>query len=122
MQDESLTPIKRVEIALRKFGRMSDSEIVTPLNVAEDVVKLLPEDVFSYGPVLDIASKQGEFAIALLKRHGIEASDKIYSVCTSWLAYEFTRKVYNLLSLPIDHIFDAFTSYDLIKKTTIRTT
>ena len=46
MQDESLTPIKRVEIALRKFGRMSDSEIVTPLNVAEDVVKLLPEDVF----------------------------------------------------------------------------
>ena len=116
MQDESLTPIKRVEIALRKFGRMSDSEIVTPMNVADDVVKLLPEDVFSYGPVLDIASKQGEFAIALLKRHGIEASDKIYSVCTSWLAYEFTRKVYNLLSLPIDHIFDAFTSYDLIKK------
>lgn len=116
MQDESLTPIKRVEIALRKFGRMSDSEIVTPLNVAEDVVKLLPEDVFSYGPVLDIASKQGEFAIALLKRHGIEASDKIYSVCTSWLAYEFTRKVYNLLSLPIDHIFDTFTSYDLIIK------
>ena len=116
MQDESLTHIKRVEIAMRKFGRMSDSEIVTPLNVADDVVKLLPETVFSYGPVLDIASKQGEFAIALLKRHGIEASDKIYSVCTSWLAYEFTRKVYNLLSLPIDHIFDAFTSYDLIKK------
>ena len=33
----------------------------TPLNVADDVVKLLPENVFSYGPVLDIASKQGEF-------------------------------------------------------------
>lgn len=116
MQDESLTPIKRVEIAMRKFGRMSDSEIVTPLNVAEDVVKLLPEDVFSYGPVLDIASKQGEFTIALLKRYGKEVSHKIYSVCTSTLAYEFTRKVYTLLSLPIDHIFDAFTSYDLIKK------
>ncbi|MBD5229475.1 MAG: hypothetical protein HDS69_05495 [Bacteroidales bacterium] len=116
MQDESLTPIKRVEIAMRKFGRMSDSEIVTPLNVAEDIVKLLPKDVFSHGPVLDIASKQGEFTIALLKRYGIEASDKIYSVCTSRLAYEFTRKVYNLLSLPFDHIFDTFTSYDLIKK------
>ncbi len=116
MQDDSLTPIKRVEIAMRKFGRMSDSEIVTPLNVADDVVKLLPEDVFSYGPVLDIASKQGEFTIALLKRYGNEASHKIYSVCTSTLAYEFTRKVYTLLSLPIDHIFDTFTSYDLIKK------
>jgi hypothetical protein len=31
------------------------------------------------------------------------------------LAYEFTRKVYSLLSLPTDHIFNSFTSYDLIK-------
>lgn len=116
MRDDGLTPIERVETAMRKFGRMSDSEIVTPLNVADDVVKLLPENVFSYGPVLDIASKQGEFTIALLKRYGKEVLDKIYSVCTSTLAYEFTRKVYKLLSLPIDHIFDTFTSYDLIKK------
>lgn len=116
MRDNSLTSIKRVETAMRKFGRMSDSEIVTPLNVADDVVKLLPENVFSYGPVLDIASKQGEFAIALLKRYGKEVLDKIYSVCTSTLAYEFTRKVYKLLSLPIDHIFDTFTSYDLLRK------
>lgn len=116
MRDDGLTPIKRVETAMRKFGRMSDSEIVTPLNVADDVVKLLPKNVFSYGPVLDIASKQGEFTIALLKRYGKEVLDKIYSVCTSTLAYEFTRKVYKLLLLPIDHIFDTFTSYDLIKK------
>ncbi len=116
MRDDSLTPIMRVEIAMRKFGRMSDSEIVTPLNVAYDVVELLPENVFSYGPVLDIASKQGEFTIALLKRYGNGVLDKIYSVCTSTLAYEFTRKVYKLLSVPIDHIFDTFTSYDLIKK------
>ena len=116
MRDERLTPIKRVEVAMRKFGRMSDSEIVTPLNVADNVVKLLPETVFSDGPVLDIASKQGEFTIALLKRYGNVVSDKIYSVCTSQLAYEFTRKVYKLLSLPIDHIFNTFTSYDLIKK------
>ncbi|MDE5595650.1 MAG: Eco57I restriction-modification methylase domain-containing protein [Muribaculaceae bacterium] len=116
MRDESLTPIKRVEIAMRKFGRMSDSEVVTPLNVAGEVVKLLPDDVFSHGPILDIASKQGEFTIALLNRYGNAIADKIYSVCTSKLAYEFTRKVYKLLSLPIDHIFDTFTSYDLIKE------
>lgn len=116
VRDESLEPIKRVEIAMRKFGRLSDSEIVTPLNVAEDVVKLLPENVFSYGPVLDIASKQGEFTIALLKRYGLEISDMVYSVCTSKLTYEFTRKVYNLLSISVSHIFDSFTSYDLIKQ------
>ena len=45
MRDNSLLPIKRVEIAMRKFGRMSESEIVTPLNVADDMVNLLPDDV-----------------------------------------------------------------------------
>ena len=73
MRDNKLEPIERVEVAMRKFGRLSDSEVVTPLNVADDMVKLLPEDVFSQGPVLDIASKQGEFAIALLKRYGNQA-------------------------------------------------
>ncbi len=116
VRDNQLEPIARVEVAMRKFGRMSDSEIVTPLNLADDVVKLLPDNVFLHGPVLDIASKQGEFTIALLKRFGTSISDKIYSVCTSKLAYEFTRKVYDLLSLPIDHIFDKITSYDLLKK------
>lgn len=116
VHDDKLEPINRVEIAMRKFGRMSDSEILTPLNVTEDVIKLLPDDVFSYGPILDIASKQGEFTVALLNRFGNTAENKIYSVCTSKLAYEFTRKVYKLLSLPVEHIFDSFTSYDLIKK------
>ncbi len=114
--DEGKSPLEKVKIALTKFGRMSESEIVTPLKVAEDMVNLLPDDVFSYGPVLDIASKQGEFTIALLNRYGYEVSEKIYSICTSKLAYEFTRKVYSLLSLPIEHIFDSFTSCDLIDK------
>ncbi len=116
MRDDSLLPHDRVEIAMRKFGRMSVSEIVTPLKVAGDVVKLLPDNVFTHGPILDIASKQGEFTIALINRFGNQASDKVYSVCTSSLAYEFTRKVYKLLSLPIDHVFDSITSYDLIAK------
>lgn len=114
--DENKTPLKKVKTALTKFGRMSVSEVVTPLSVAEKMVKLLPDDIFRYGPILDIAAKQGEFAIALFNRFGDSISDKIYSVCTSKLAYEFTRKVYKLLSLPIDQIYDSFTSYDLIKR------
>ena len=116
MRDDTMTPMMRAEVAMHRFTRLSDSEIVTPLNVADDMVSLLPDDVFSKGPVLDIAAKQGEFAIALFKRYGKEAADKIYSVCTSKPAYEFTRKVYSLLSMPVDHIFSAFTSYDLIKQ------
>lgn len=116
MRDDTMTPMMRAEVAMHRFTRLSDSEIVTPLNVADDMVGLLPDDVFSKGPVLDIAAKQGEFAIALFKRYGKEAADKIYSVCTSKPAYEFTRKVYSLLSMPVDHIFSDFTSYDLIKQ------
>jgi len=114
--DNQKEPLERVKVALTKFGRMSESEIVTPGHVADEMVRLLPDTVFSKGPVLDIASKQGEFTIALLRRYGSSVSDKIYSVCTSPLAYEFTRKVYKMLSLPIGHIFDSFTSYDLIKR------
>lgn len=114
--DDSKTPLEKVKIALTKFGRMSDSEIVTPMEVADKMVNMLPDDVFEKGPVLDIAAKQGEFAVALLKRYSGDVSDKIYSVCTSKLAYEFTRKVYKLLSMPTNHIFESFTSYDLIKR------
>ena len=106
--------LEKVKTALTKFGRISESEIVTPQIIADEMVALLPDNLFSKGPVLDIASKQGEFTIALLKRFGKDFAENIYSVCTSKLAYEFTRKVYKLLSLPVEHIFDSFTSYDLI--------
>ncbi|MGM9847267.1 MAG: Eco57I restriction-modification methylase domain-containing protein [Muribaculaceae bacterium] len=115
--DENKEPMKRVEVALTKFSRMSESEIVTPAKVADDVVAILPDDVANGGNILDIASKQGEFTAALIRRFGIDIGKNIYSVCTSGLAYEFTRKVYKLLSLPTNHIYDSFTSYDLIKQT-----
>lgn len=115
-REMSGTPIENAKFALQKFGRMSESEVVTPAHIADDMVALLPEDVFTKGPVLDIASKQGEFTIALIKRYGNSVGDKIYSICTSMLAYEFTRKIYELLSLPVSHIFDKFTSFDIIQK------
>ena len=115
-REMSGTPIEKAKFAMQKFGRMSESEIVTPALIADDMVALLPDDVFSKGPVLDIASKQGEFTIALIKRYGVSIGDKIYSICTSMLAYEFTRKVYELLSLPVDHIFYNFTSSEIIQK------
>lgn len=115
-REMSGAPIEKARFALQKFGRMSESEVVTPAHIADDMVALLPDDVFAKGPVLDIASKQGEFTIALIKRYGNSVGDKIYSVCTSKLAYEFTRKIYELLSLPVSHIFDKFTSFDILQK------
>ncbi len=116
IRDTTKSPLQKVELLLKKFDRMSDSEIVTPQKVAQEMVDILPDDALANGPILDIASKQGEFAIALLRRFGAKASTKIYSICTSRIAYEFTRKVYKLLSMPIDNIFSSFTSFDLLIK------
>lgn len=117
IRDAVLRPIERVEVAMRKFGRLSDSEIVTPASVADEMMSILPfeeldekEDV----KFLDIASKQGEFSIALCRRFGEKVKARLYAIPTSTLAYEFTRKIYTLLGVPIENIFTDFTSYDLI--------
>lgn len=115
LSDETYTSVERVERALQKFGRLSSSEIVTPSNVADDMVALLPKDKLNKNSkFLDIASKQGEFACALYKRFGDKIRDNIYAVPTSNLTYEFTRKVFELLGIPVKNIFSDFNSYDLI--------
>ncbi|WP_288351511.1 Eco57I restriction-modification methylase domain-containing protein [Bacteroides caecimuris] len=117
VRDKSLQPIERVEVAMRKFGRLSDSEVVTPAKVADEMVSILPfEELDAKGDAkfLDIASKQGEFTIALYKKFGDKAKEYIYAIPTSALTYEFTRKAYKLLEMPVENVFADFTSYDLI--------
>lgn len=116
VRDDSLKSIKRVEVAMRKFGRLSDSEVVTPAKVADEMVAILPFDELNAkedAKFLDIASKQGEFTIALYKKFG-DKTKNIYAIPTSSLTYEFTRKTYKLLEMPVENVFADFTSYDLI--------
>ena len=44
--DETVEPMQRATVAIRKFGRISDSEITTPENVATDMNNLIPDDCF----------------------------------------------------------------------------
>lgn len=118
IRDEKMAPIRRAEVALTQFGRMSDSEIVTPRNIAADMIAMLPRmkniDEVKF---LDIASKQGEFAYAIYNRFAREedvVKNNIYSLPTSSLCYEFTRKIYKLLGMPVENIVADFTTYDLI--------
>jgi len=113
-KDGELSPLDRARTALRRFSRLSESEITTPPNIASDMVNLLPDDCSSAMLFLDVASKQGEFVIALVERFGEEVKQNIWSLPTSGAAYEFTRKVYEFLEMPVDHIFCDFTAYDLI--------
>lgn len=115
MRDGSLTPMKRVEVAMAKFGRLSSSEVVTPQSVALDMINALGEEaVTGTTKILDIASKQGEFTRALISKYGEEIGKSIYALPTSSVSYEFTRKVYTLLGLDIKHIISRFTTYDLL--------
>lgn len=115
LNDTTHKPQERLEIALQKFGRLSDAEVVTPSEVADKMVALLPE-LGANDKVLDIASKQGEFACALYRRYGNKILNNVYSLPTSSLAYEFTYKVYRLLDMPTQHIISTFTAFNLISK------
>ena len=67
---------------------------------------------------MDIAAKQGEFVYAVFKKFGKAVANNFYSIPTSKIAYEFTRKVYKLLELDVNLIEASYTSYDLIRENT----
>ena len=115
INDEKLHPAERVNIAMQKFGRLGDSQIVTPTSVADEMVNLLPEECADMR-ILDIASKEGEFAAALYRRFGESIKGNVYSLPTSKITYEFTLKVYKLLGMPAENVISTFTSYDLINE------
>lgn len=113
---KKITP-KEIGTALKKMSRLSVSEVVTPDNVAMELVNNLPDDICASDKFLDIASKTGEFANALLQKYGEKIKKNVYSIPTSGVTYECTRKIYKLLGLPVEHIYSDFTSYDLIDTT-----
>lgn len=115
--DPSISPIERASNAMKKFSRLSDSEIITPEFVTDKIINALPAKAIDKNTLLlDIASKQGEFVYALYKKFGKEVANKFYSIPTSKIAYEFTRKVYKLLELDVKLIETNYTSYDLISE------
>lgn len=114
--DTAISPIERASNAMKKFSRLSDSEIVTPEIVTEKIIDGLPFKAIEKSTLLlDIASKQGEFVYAVYKKFGKGIASNFYSIPTSKIAYEFTRKVYKLLDLNINLVEANYTAYDLIK-------
>lgn len=115
--DTSISPIERASNAMKKFSRLSDSEIVTPEIITDKIIDGLPNKAIDKSIfILDIASKQGEFVYAVYRKFGKEIANNLYSIPTSKIAYEFTRKVYKLLELNVDHIETKYTAYDLISE------
>lgn len=124
--DSTIEPLKRALISIKKFNRMSESEIITPSKVCDKMVSLLTEQdlkeiVENQDKFLDIASKSGEYTVSLYNRltsglgysHEI-VKDLFYSIPTSSIAYEFTRKFYEILGLNVENIAIYYNAYDLI--------
>ena len=119
MQDADLRPLDRAKIAIKKFTRISDSEVVTPRYMANELVSYLPQDKLNGNTTfLDIASKQGELAISLLEAYPNipDIKNNIYAIPTSHITYELTRKIYELLEIPIDNVIKDYFSADFIGK------
>lgn len=118
--DKSITPIERASNAMKKFSRISDSEIVTPVTVTEKIIDRIPlKEITKTTLLLDIASKQGEFLYAIYKRFGKDVAKNFYSIPTSSIAYEFTRKIYKLLELDVNHVEEKYSAYDLLNENKI---
>tara|TARA_B100001059_G_C17836263_1_gene588361 strand:- start:595 stop:4509 length:3915 start_codon:yes stop_codon:yes gene_type:complete len=118
-RDKLLNPIERATLAMKKFARVSVSEIVMPTKIADDLVELIPAGKINKDSIiLDLTSKQGELAVAVYKAYHKtlpNLMNNIYSITTSTLAYELTRKVYESLGIPLKNILD-FNSFDLINE------
>ena len=124
--DNTIDKIDRAMIAVNKFDKLSLSEIVTPQNICNNMIEQIDKDdliniVNNNGKILDIASKEGEFTLALYKKlveFGIDIEhirNCLYAIPTSTVAYEFTRKIFEILDLKVENISYKFNSYDLLE-------
>lgn len=100
---------EKLAVALKKFNRMGNDEVVTPAKVAKLLFEktLKQKHVNAKTKFLDVASKQGEFSIALLKFYQNKVcKENIYAIATSSIGYELTRKVFSLFDINTDQIFE----------------
>lgn len=124
--DDSVEPIARASVSVQKFGKLGESEVITPKHICKDMIGIIDDAdlraVIEKGnKVLDIAGKAGEFALAVFEKYVALGYDKealknaIYTIPTSGITYEFTRMIYEILGLNIDNIASQFTSYSLLE-------
>ena len=102
-----------IKTALRQLNRLSSSEVTTKEDIAVQMVKLFPKDVTANSRFLNYAGKTGEFEYALCQRYGDIVKPNIYTIPTSGVTYECTRKMFKMLDIPLGNILP-YNSYDLI--------
>lgn len=124
--DDSVDPVARASVSVQKFGKLGESEVITPKHICKDMIGMIDEAdlravVDNGNKVLDIAGKAGEFALAIFEKYIALGYDKealkdtIYTIPTSGITYEFTHMIYEILGLNVDNIASKFNSYSLLE-------
>lgn len=124
--DDTLNPAEKASVAINKFGKLGDAIVVTPSNICDDMVSLIPDETYTAlsqtnGKVLDIAGTAGEYAVALYKKMcalGVSedvVKNSIYTIPKSSVCYELTRKLYEMLGLNTANIAKEFVATDLLE-------
>lgn len=127
LADDTVSPSEKLSRAIKSFGRISESEVFTPKWVSDLMIDKVLEEIdpeSAVPKIIDLTSKSGIYLLSAydsLVNKGIKpelAKNTVYAVTTSPIAYEFTRKVYELMGFPTDHIMDIdhLSSYKLIEK------
>ena len=123
--DDSVDPVTRASVSVQKFGKLGESEVITPKHICKDMIDMIDDAdlravMDSGNKMLDIAGKAGEFALTIFEKYIALGYDKkalkdaIYTIPTSGITYEFTRMIYEILGLNVDNIASKFTSYSLL--------
>lgn len=112
---KSLSVEEKVKILLTKFGRISENEVVLPNHIAKDMMTLVFDNTDNIDDkiILDISSKNAEIAVATNNIDPNKAKNVI-SLPSSPTSYEFTRKMYSVMGLPLENVISDFTTFDLI--------
>lgn len=120
--DDSKEFAHRAKLAVRKFNSFGEAEVMTPNHVVSAMIDSVGRGKIratldAGGHILDIASKTGEFALAIVEDYINNGGDinkirkSIYSIPTSFFTYEFVLKTYRLIGLD-ESCIAHFTAYD----------
>lgn len=130
--DNSVSQYEKVSRSIKSFKRISENEVFTTKEVAEKMIDKLFEEIdftnFDTSPkrFIDFTSRSGIYLVVLFEKlleKGISpkiAKNNLYAVATSPIAYEFTRKVFELMDFPIENLMDIeqISSFNLIESDT----
>lgn len=130
LADNSVKTSRKVSRAIQSFKRISESEVFTPRYITELMIDGLLSDIdlssLNEHPkkFIDLTSKSGIYLLVLYEKlleNNVNkdiARKSLYAVTTSPIAYEFTRKIFELMNFPIENVLniDWASSYDLISE------